>query len=126
MGHPTNRLALGAFALALTALAAGPASAQAQKPAQLNLKALPQAEVKAMEACVVGVLTRLQQERASYRAVKPAVGKECDAPLRAVLAAAIRVGQAGPCTSVEGCIEMARGRAGDEAALDYQRAALKR
>ncbi len=85
-----------------------PASAQAQKPAAPNLKAIPAAELKAMDTCVSGVLARLQQERASYRAVKPAVGQECDAQLRAVLAAAIRVGQAGPCTTVDGCIDMAR------------------
>jgi hypothetical protein len=36
------------------------------------------------------------------------------------------VGQAGPCTSVDGCIDMARGRAGDEATLDYQRLTVRR
>ena len=113
-------------AFALSGLAVAPALAQAQKAAPLNLKAIPAAELKAMDACVSKVLARLTQERAMYRAVKPAVVEECDAPLRAVLAAAIRVGQAGPCTTVEGCIEMARGRAGDEATAEFQRGANKR
>ncbi len=126
MKHQITQASFAAAALAVWALTTAPAWAQVQKPATPDLKAIPAAEVKAMETCVSRVLERLQRERASYRAVKPAVGQECDAQLRAVLAAAIRVGQAGPCTSVEGCIEMARGRAGDEAAMDYQRAALRR
>jgi hypothetical protein len=113
-------------ALALTGLVAVPALAQAQKATTPNLKAIPAAELKAMDACVSKVLARLKQERAMYRAVKPAVVEECDAQLRAVLAAAIRVGQAGPCTTVEGCIEMARGRAGDEATAEFQRGANRR
>ena len=115
----TLRMSCAAAALAASVLAA----AAQNSP---NLDAIPAAERKAMESCVVGVLQRLQQESASYRAVKPAVAKDCDAQLRAVLAAAIRVGQAGPCKSVDGCIEMARGRAGDEAALDYQRLMIRR
>jgi hypothetical protein len=126
MKHQTIRAVLAASALAVAALAGAPASAQAQKPGAPNLKAIPEKEMKAMEACVSGVLGRLQQERASYRAVKPAVGQECDAQLRAVLAAAIKVGQAGPCTTVEGCIEMARGRAGDDATMEFQRATIRR
>ena len=119
MTHFIARISCAAAALVLSAL-----GATAQNTPNLNL--IPAAERKAMETCVVGVLQRLQQENASYRAVKPAVAKDCDAPLRAVLAAAIRVGQAGPCTTVDGCIEMARGRAGDEAALDYQRLSVRR
>ena len=126
MKHHMTGLSLAAAALALSALTAGPVSAQARKPAAVNMEAIPAAERKAMASCVSGVLSRLQQERASYRAVKPAVAKECDAQLRAVLGAAIRVGQAGPCKSVEGCIEMARGRAGDEASLEFQRASVRR
>ena len=112
--------------IALSMFAAAPVLAQAQKPSAPNLKAIPAAEVKAMDMCVSGVIDRLRQERASYRAVTPAVAKNCDAQLRAVLAAAIRVGQAGPCTSVDGCIELARGRAGDEATLEFQRVTVRR
>ncbi len=119
MKHLIHRISGAAAALVLSVLAA----AAQQAP---NLNAIPAAERKAMETCVVGVLQRLQRENASYRAVKPAVAKDCDPQLRAVLAAAIRVGQAGPCTSVDGCIDMARGRAGDEATLDYQRLTVRR
>ena len=121
MKHQITGLSLVLAALTLSALTAEPVSAQAQKPAKLDLQAIPAAEVKAMSGCVRKVLNRLRQESATIRAVKLAVGEDCDAQLRAVLAAAIRVGQAGPCTSVEGCIEQARTRAGNEAAVDYQR-----
>ena len=121
MKHQITGLSLVLAALTLSALTAEPVSAQAQKPAKLDLKAIPAAEMKAMSACVRSVLNRLRQESATIRAVKLAVGEDCDAQLRAVLAAAIRVGQAGPCTSVEGCIEQARTRAGNEAAVDFQR-----
>ena len=121
MKHQITGLSLVLAALTLSALTAGPVSAQAQKPAKLDLQAIPAAEVKAMSACVRKVLNRLQQESATIRAVKLAVGEDCDAQLRAVLAAAIRVGQAGPCKSVEGCIEQARTRAGNEAAVDFSR-----
>ncbi len=119
-------VSLALTTLALSALTAVPVSAQTQNSAASNLNAIPAAERKAMATCVSRVLQRLQQERASYQAVKPAVGEQCDAQLRAVLAAAIKVGQAGPCTSVDGCIEMARGHAGDQAALEYQRATVRR
>jgi hypothetical protein len=115
---------IAALSLVLAALvlpATPPASAQAQKPAAPDLNAIPAAERNAMSACVRGVLNRLQPERPTIRAIKAAVGQDCDAQLRAVLAAAIRVGQAGPCKTVEGCIEQARDRAGNEAAVDYQR-----
>ncbi len=114
------------LALALSVIAIAPVLAQVQKTAAVSTNGIPAAERKAMATCVGNVLDRLQQERASYQAVKPAVAKECDTQLRAVLAAAIRVGQAGPCTSVEGCIDLARGRAGDEAALEFQQAAFRR
>ncbi len=126
MKRQIARALFASAALALAGLVAVPALAQAQKPTTPNLKAIPAAELKAMDACVSKVLGRLKQERAMYRAVKPAIVEECDAPLRAVLAAAIRVGQAGPCTTVEGCIEMARGRAGDEATAEFQRGANRR
>ena len=121
-----NNMTGAALAIAVLALSGLSASAQAQKPGGPNLKAIPAAEMKAIDTCVSRVLERLSQERASYRAVKPAVAKDCDPELRAVLAAAIRVGQAGPCTTVEGCIGMARGRAGDDATLEYQRGAARR
>ncbi len=126
MKRQITRALFASTALALSGLAAVPALAQAQKATTPNLKAIPAAELKAMDACVSKVLARLKQEKAMYRAVKPAVEQECDAQLRAVLAAAIRVGQAGPCTTVEGCIGMARGRAGDEATAEFQRAANRR
>ena len=122
MKHQITGLSLVLAALTLSALTAAPGSAQAQKPAKPDLSAIPAAEVKAMSACVDSVLNRLQREGGTtIRAIKLAVPKDCDAQLRAVLAAAIRVGQAGPCTSVEGCIEQARTRAGNEAAVDFQR-----
>lgn len=121
MKHQVTALSLVFAAFTLTALSASPVSAQAQKQAQPNLNAIPAAEKNAMAACVRGVVNRLQQQNATIRAVRQAVGEDCDAQLRAVLAAAIRVGQAGPCQSVEGCIEQARTRAGNEAAADFQR-----
>ena len=122
MENQTTGLSLVLAALTLSALTVAPLSAQAQNPAKPDLSAIPAAEVKAMEACVSSVLDRLQRQGGTtIRAVKLAVPKDCDAQLRAVLAAAIRVGQAGPCKSVEGCIEQARTRAGNEAAVDFQR-----
>ena len=121
MKQPITALSLVLAALTLSALTAEPVSAQAQKAAKPDLNAIPAAEKNAMAACVRGVVNRMQQENATIRAVKLAVGEDCDAQLRAVLAAAIRVGQAGPCKSVEGCMEQARTRAGNEAAVDFQR-----
>ncbi|HEX2555112.1 MAG TPA: hypothetical protein VHL98_15545 [Microvirga sp.] len=125
MNHRLTGIAVFA-ALAASAAVVTPALAQAQKPAAINMKAIPAAERSAMGKCVDRVLDRLKQERASYRAVKPAIAQDCDTELRAVLAAAIKVGQAGPCTTVDGCIEMARGRAGDQATEEFQRSAARR
>ncbi len=124
--HCSTQISHVVIALALSVLSTAPVLAQVQKTSATSMNAIPAAERKAMAVCVSGVLDRLQQERASYQAVKPAVARECDAQLRAVLAAAIRVGQAGPCTSVDGCIDLARGRAGDKAALEFQQAAFRR
>jgi len=124
--HRSFRITSIAAELVPSALAQAPASAQAQKSAAMDTNAIPAAERKAKASCVSGVLNRLQQERTSYRAVKPAVGQECDAQLRAVLGAAIRSGQAGLCTSADGYIEAARGRAGDEASTEFQRVAVTR
>ena len=72
-----------------------------------------------MERCVQRVLTRLARARAPETQVGRAVVSNCDAPLRANLAAAIRSGEAAMCT-VEGCIQMARERAAEEATAAYR------
>jgi len=77
---------------------------------------------QSMEQCVSRVLTRLTRARAPEAQVGPTVLSECDGPLRATLAEAIRTGEAGLCT-VESCIGMARSRAAEEATEAYRQRA---
>jgi hypothetical protein len=72
-----------------------------------------------MERCVQRVLTGLARARAPEAQVGRAVVSNCDGPLRANLAAAIRSGDAAMCT-VESCIQMARERAAEEATAAYR------
>lgn len=73
----------------------------------------------AMERCVDRVLGRMAHVRAPEAAVGPAVVSQCDAPLRAALASAIKSGEAFIC-SVESCIAIARDRAAQEATSAYR------
>lgn len=77
-----------------------------------------------MEQCVQRVLTGLYNQRAPEAQVGPAIVSQCDGPLRATLAEAIRTGEAGSCT-VESCLAIARERAAGEATAAY-RAQLSR
>ena len=72
-----------------------------------------------MEQCVQRVLTKLYRAKAPETQVGPSIVQECDAQLRATLAAAIRSGEAGGCT-IESCLTMAQGRAAEEATAAYR------
>jgi hypothetical protein len=72
-----------------------------------------------MEQCVQRVLTRLARARAPETQVGSAVLTQCDAQLRARLAAAVRSGEAAGCT-VESCLDTARSRAAAEAIGVYR------
>lgn len=72
-----------------------------------------------MERCVDGVLSRMARSKASEAQAGQAVISQCDGPLRAVLASAIKTGDA-PICSVESCIGMARERAAEEARSAYR------
>ncbi|HEX2555489.1 MAG TPA: hypothetical protein VHL98_17465 [Microvirga sp.] len=108
-------VAAGAPAIAQQPMGAGPGAAQQVDSPQR----------RAMQQCVSRVLAGLAKAKANYREVGPAVTQQCDTQLRAVLAAEIQAGRAGPCTNVEGCIEMARGEAGNRAAMEYQRQSIR-
>src|SRR5215203_2655462 len=77
---------------------------------------------QSMEQCVSRVLARLARAKTPEAQVGPTVLSECDGPLRATLAEAIRSGEAGLCT-VESCIGPARGRAAEEATEAYRQRA---
>jgi hypothetical protein len=72
-----------------------------------------------MERCVDRVLARMARAKAPEAEVGRAVISECDGPLRAALASAIRAGEAFVC-SVESCIGIARDRAAHEARIAYR------
>ena len=72
-----------------------------------------------MERCVDRVLARMARAKTPEAQVGRAVVSECDAPLKAALASAIKTGEAAIC-SVESCIGMARDRAAQEARLAYR------
>ena len=72
-----------------------------------------------MEQCVQRVLTGLYNQKAPETQVGPTIVSQCDAPLRATLAEAIRTGEAGSCT-IESCIAIARERAAGEATAAYR------
>lgn len=72
-----------------------------------------------MERCVDGVLTRMARAKAPEAQVGQAVISQCDRPLRAALASAIKTGEAAMCT-VESCLTMARDRAAEEAREAYR------
>ena len=86
--------------------------------------AAPEAEAQAragqnMERCVQRVLTKLARTRVPETQVGSAVLTQCDGPLRARLADAIRRGEAAGCT-VESCLDTARSRAAAEAIAAYR------
>ena len=94
-----------------------------------SLAAAPKAEAQAarqkMEQCVNKVLTGLAKQKLQETQVGSAVLTQCDAPLRATLAEAIRTGEAGGCTTVEGCLDLARSRAAAEAITVYRQMAAR-
>jgi hypothetical protein len=75
---------------------------------------------RAMERCVDRVLSRLAQAKAPEREVGRAVTSGCDGPLRAVLAEAMKTGEAQMCASVDACMDIARKTAADEARQAYR------
>ena len=99
------RIAALAAPFALLAVASGPADAGSGR--------------QSMEQCVQRVLTKLYRAKAPENQVGPSIVQECDAQLRATLAAAIRSGEAGGCT-IESCLSMAQGRAAEEATAAYR------
>lgn len=111
-----------ALSMAAGALVAGvPAAAQPVPTVQQ----VDTPQRRAMQQCISRVLANLAKTRANYREVTPAVTQQCDAQLRAVLASEIQAGRAGPCANVEGCIDMARGEAGNRATMEYQRQSIR-
>jgi len=89
------------------------------------LASIPEAQAassarQAMERCVDRVLTSMARTRAPEIRVGSAVASQCDSPLRATLADAIRNGEAAFCT-VESCLDLARTRASAEAMETYRR-----
>ena len=88
--------------------------------AALPVHAQPAAERNALDRCVGENLTRLAKTRPPEKRVAEEVLGRCDRPLRAVLAASIRTGEAAPCVSVEECIGKARARMAQEVALKYR------
>jgi len=97
-------IAAGAVWLALT-----PGSqAQANQPSR-----------QSMEQCVGRVLATMAKSKAPEVQVGSAVTTQCDSPMRATLAEAIKKGEAGGCT-VESCLDLARTRASAEAIAAYR------
>jgi hypothetical protein len=74
---------------------------------------------QSMEQCVGRVLATLAKSKAPEVQVGSAVTKQCDSPLRATLAEAIKKGEAGGCT-VDACLDLARTRASAEAMAAYR------
>ena len=85
-----------------------PAPAQAQAAAR-----------RTMEQCVNRVVANLAKAKTPEAEVGAAIVAQCDKPLRATLADAIKTGEAGGCT-VESCLSMAQSRASDEATQLYR------
>ena len=71
-----------------------------------------------MEKCVGRVLATMARAKAQVQ-VGSAVTTQCDSPLRATLAEAIKKGEAGGCT-VDACLDLARTRASAEAIAAYR------
>jgi hypothetical protein len=90
------------------AVLAQPRTAEAASPRQ------------SMERCVDRVLATMAKARAPEIRVGSAVASQCDSPLRATLADAIRNGEAAFCT-VESCLDLARSRASAEAMATYRK-----
>ena len=86
----------------------------------LPAQAQPAAERNALDRCVQQQLTRLAETKPPEKKVAEEVLGRCDKPLRAVLAASIKTGEAAPCTSVDECIPKARARMAQEVALKYR------
>ena len=79
-----------------------------------------QSSRQTMEQCVGRVLATMAKSKAPEIQVGSAVTTQCDSPLRATLAEAIKKGEAGGCT-VEGCLDLARTRASAEAMAAYRK-----
>ncbi len=122
MQMPMIRLSSAAAAALVVSMIAG-VPAVAQQPPGIQQVDTPQR--RAMQQCVSRVLANLARAKANYRDVTPTVTQQCDSQLRAVLASEIQAGRAGPCTNVEGCIDMARNEAGQRATLEYQRQSIR-
>lgn len=128
MQMPMIRLSSAAAAAALAvSMATGSLVAGAPAAAQPvpTVQQVDTPQRRAMQQCVSRVLANLFKSKANYREVSPAVAQQCDAQLRAVLAAEIQAGRAGPCANVDGCIDMARGEAGNRATMEYQRQSIR-
>lgn len=123
MPTPMNRLSAAALALAMAASV--PAAAQQPMGMQPGGQQVDTPQRRAMQQCVSRVLANLAKAKANYREVTPNVAQQCDPQLRAVLAAEIQAGRAGPCTNVDGCIDMARNEAGQRATMEYQRQSIR-
>ena len=93
-------------AAGLAALSAQPAEAQAGGR-------------RTMEQCVERVVGSLAKSKAPEASVGAAVVSQCDKPLRATLAEAIKSGEAAGCT-VESCLSIAQSRTSDEATELYR------
>ena len=74
---------------------------------------------QALERCVNRVVTTMARSKAPEAQVGSAVARQCDPPLRATIAEAIRSGEAAFCT-VEGCLGLARSRTSAEAVAMYR------
>jgi hypothetical protein len=74
-----------------------------------------------MERCVDRVLGGLARSKAPEEQAGPAVVTQCNAPLRAAVAEAIRTGEAFICSNVDACLPMAQERASYEARDAYRR-----
>ncbi|MFL5126863.1 MAG: hypothetical protein ACJ8CS_16750 [Microvirga sp.] len=74
---------------------------------------------QSMEKCVGRVLATMARAKAPEVQVGSAVTTQCDSPLRATLAEAIKKGEAGGCT-VDACLDLARTRASAEAIAAYR------
>jgi len=107
MRKPLNAALVVTGSVWLAVLAHAPA-AEAASPRQT------------MERCVDRVLTTMAKARAPEIRVGSAVASQCDSPLRATLADAIRSGEAAFCT-VESCLDLARSRASAEAMATYRK-----
>ena len=104
-------LALSVMAAGLATLDTAPAQAQASGR-------------RTMEQCVNRVIANLAKSKAPEAQVGAMVVSQCDKPLRATLAEAIKSGEAGGCT-VESCLSMAQTRASDEATELYRQRAAR-